>query len=51
MAQQSYAGQTITPVEIPALTLSGGLAAVDVRDSAGDPGLHPDSPAAVPDGQ
>ena len=29
----------------------GGLAAVDVRDLAGDPGIHPDSSAGVLDGQ
>ena len=32
-------------------SVSGGLAAVDVRDLAGDPGIHPDSPAGVLDGQ
>ena len=31
--------------------VSGGLAAVDVRDFAGDLGIHPDSPAGVLDGQ
>jgi hypothetical protein len=28
-----------------------GLAAVEVSDFAGDPGIHPDSPAGVLDGQ
>jgi hypothetical protein len=31
--------------------VSGGLAAVDVRDFAGDPGIHSDSSAGVLDGQ
>jgi hypothetical protein len=31
--------------------VSGGLAAVDVRDFAGDLGIHPDSSAGVLDGQ
>jgi hypothetical protein len=31
--------------------VSGGLAAVDMRDFAGDLGIHPDSSAGVLDGQ
>jgi hypothetical protein len=31
--------------------VSGGLAAVDVRDFAGDLGIHSDPPAGVLDGQ
>ena len=31
--------------------MSGGLAAVDVNDFAGDLGIHPDSPPDVVDGQ
>jgi hypothetical protein len=31
--------------------VSGGLATVDVRDFAGDLGIHPDSSAGVLDGQ
>ena len=31
--------------------MSGGPAAVDVSDFAGDPGIHPDSSAGVLDGQ
>ncbi len=33
------------------LATSGGLAAVDVSDFAGDLGIHPDSSAGVLDGQ
>jgi hypothetical protein len=33
------------------LSVPGGLATVDVRDSAGDLGTHPDSSAGVLDGQ
>jgi hypothetical protein len=51
MAQQSYAGQTITPVEIPGPHRVRELAAVDVRDFAGDLGIHSDSSAGVLDGQ
>jgi hypothetical protein len=31
--------------------MSGGLATVDVKDLAGDLGIHSDSPPDVPDGQ
>jgi len=33
------------------ISVSGGLATVDVMDFAGDLGIHPDSSAAVLDGQ
>jgi len=33
------------------ISVSGGLATVDVRDFAGDPGIHSDSSAGVLDGQ
>jgi hypothetical protein len=41
-------GTPIVPVQ---RTPFRGLATVDVRDFAGDPGIHPDSPAGVLDGQ
>jgi hypothetical protein len=44
-------GMPETPVVNCVLLVSAGLAAVDVRDSAGDLGIHSDSSTGVLDGQ
>ena len=41
----------MTVRRLPGIWVSGGLAIVDVRDFAGDLGIHPDSWAGVVDGQ